>query len=120
MTHTSRRGARLRLDRIANPLGPPEWVFDAVANDDPAVEPDDALAQRLRERLGALAGVPASWIARRYAAASSSPITMRLSAPGLRMENTRIGSFWSRHSAKAVASITCRCLEMASSKLMLA
>jgi histidinol-phosphate aminotransferase len=63
MTHTSRRGARLRLDRIANPLGPPEWVFDAVANDDPAVEPDDALAQRLRERLGALAGVPASWIA---------------------------------------------------------
>ena len=33
---------------------------------------------------------------------SSSPITTRLSAPGLKIENTLIGSFWSRHSAKAV------------------
>ena len=29
------------------------------------------------------------------------------------MENTLIGSFWSRHSAKAVASMTCRLREMA-------
>ena len=39
-------------------------------------------------------------------------------APGLKMENTLIGSFWSRHSASAVASITLRFFTNASSKVM--
>ena len=34
------------------------------------------------------------------------------------IENTLIGSFWSRHSANAVASITCRLRAIASSKLI--
>src|SRR5688572_8403542 len=49
---------------------------------------------------------------------SSSPCTTRASAPGLMIENTLIGSFWSRHSANAVASITCRLRAIASSKLI--
>ncbi len=36
----------------------------------------------------------------------------------LKIENTFSGSFWSRHSAKAVASITCRLRDMASSNVM--
>ena len=38
------------------------------------------------------------------------PAPRACSAPGLKIENTLIGSFWSRHSANAVASITCRLL----------
>ena len=37
---------------------------------------------------------------------------------GAKIENTLIGSFWSRHSANAVASNTCRLRVIASSKLM--
>ena len=49
---------------------------------------------------------------------SSSPQTTRFSAPVLKMENTLIGNFWSRHSAKAVASMTARFLAIASLKLI--
>src|SRR5690606_38719003 len=49
---------------------------------------------------------------------SSSPSTTRRSAPGLLIENTLIGSFWSRHRAKAVASMTSSRRTMTSSKLM--
>jgi hypothetical protein len=49
---------------------------------------------------------------------SSSPITTRLSAPGLKIENTLIGSFWSRHSAKAVGVHHLQVAAIASSKLM--
>src|SRR6185312_17004094 len=49
---------------------------------------------------------------------SSSPSTTRLSAPGLKMLKTLMGRFWSRHSANAVASITCRFLPMASSNVI--
>ena len=37
---------------------------------------------------------------------SSSPSTTLVNAPALNMLNTQIGSFWSRHSVSAVASIT--------------
>src|SRR5690606_37210951 len=49
---------------------------------------------------------------------SSSPAMARRRAPGLLMENTLIGSFWSRQRANAVASMTSRRRTMASSKLM--
>src|SRR5690554_3482598 len=49
---------------------------------------------------------------------SSSPSTTRRKAPGLLMENTLIGNFWSRHSANAVASMTSSRRTMTSSKLM--
>ena len=49
---------------------------------------------------------------------SSSPHTTRVSAPVLKIEKTFRGSFWSRHSAKAAASITFRLRMMASSKVI--
>ncbi len=48
---------------------------------------------------------------------SSSPMTTRFSAPGMKIENTLSSMFWSRHSASAVASITLRFLTIASSKV---
>lgn len=62
MTLAMRHQSRIRLDLLANPFGPPEWVFDAFSSDDPFREPDGALADRLKERLGGLVGVPASWV----------------------------------------------------------
>src|SRR5690606_39767743 len=49
---------------------------------------------------------------------SSPPSTTLRNAPCLKIENTLTGSFWSRQSANAVASITCRFLAIASSKEM--
>lgn len=54
---------RIRLDAIANPFGPTEHIYDAIASDVQDGEPASALETRLREGLGRLAGVPASWIA---------------------------------------------------------
>lgn len=54
---------RIRLDVLANPHAPTDRVNDAISAADPRGESSDALATRLRERLGALAGVPPAWIA---------------------------------------------------------
>src|SRR5262245_58591869 len=48
---------------------------------------------------------------------SSAPVTIRFNAPRLYRLNTMIGSFWSRHSARAVASITPRFFVIASSNV---
>ena len=53
---------RIRLDLLQNPFGPTERVLDAIAADDPQLQSAADLEARLRERLGAIAGVPASWI----------------------------------------------------------
>jgi histidinol-phosphate aminotransferase len=53
---------RIRLDLLQNPFGPTERVLDAIAADDPHAQSVSDLEERLRTRLGALAGVPASWI----------------------------------------------------------
>jgi hypothetical protein len=50
---------------------------------------------------------------------SSSPMTTRLSAPCLKIENTVMGNFWSLQSANAVASMMPKLPCMASSKLIL-
>ena len=62
MFSSTRASARIRLDILTNPFGPSERVFDAIAADNPRDVPDAALADQLREELGALCGVPASWI----------------------------------------------------------
>jgi len=54
---------RIRLDALPNPYGPTERVWDAIASDDPARTSIDTLDRELRRRLGALAGVPESWVA---------------------------------------------------------
>lgn len=53
---------RIRLDILVNPYGPTDQVFDAIASDDPRAVADSVLADRLREELGLLAGVPSSWV----------------------------------------------------------
>jgi len=53
---------RVRLDLLANPFGPTDRVYDAISANDPYGESSESLANRLRDRLGASAGVPASWI----------------------------------------------------------
>lgn len=62
MHSSSREQARVRLDVLTNPFGPSERIFDAIASDNPREIPDATLVTRLREGLGALSGVPASWI----------------------------------------------------------
>lgn len=57
-----RAESRIRLDVLTNPFGPTDRVFDAIASDDPRQIPDAVLSAQLREELGALSGVPASWI----------------------------------------------------------
>ncbi|MGB3330318.1 MAG: aminotransferase class I/II-fold pyridoxal phosphate-dependent enzyme, partial [Thermomicrobiales bacterium] len=55
---------RYRLDLTANPFGPLDAVIDAIADIDSAswLLPAEAHESSLRARLGALAGVPASWV----------------------------------------------------------
>lgn len=53
---------KIRLDLVQNPYGPTERVFDALIADDPQARGDAELAETLRARLGALAGVPARWV----------------------------------------------------------
>jgi histidinol-phosphate aminotransferase len=62
MPSVSRSKTRVRLDVLTNPFGPSEQVFDAIASDDPGAVADSELADRLREQLGLLAGVPGSWV----------------------------------------------------------
>jgi histidinol-phosphate aminotransferase len=62
MFSPTRAPSRIRLDVLTNPFGPSERVFDAIASDNPRDVPDVTLATRLREELGVLCGVPASWI----------------------------------------------------------
>lgn len=55
---------RFRLDLLANPFGPSDAVIDAIASieSDAWLLPAEAEEATLRARLGALAGVPASWV----------------------------------------------------------
>lgn len=52
----------IRLDLLANPYGPSIRVQEALASADDLHLPQDERAERLRQRLAALAGVPASWL----------------------------------------------------------
>lgn len=61
-TSSLHASGRIRLDVLANPHTPTDRVYDAISTDDRHGESSDALAARLRERLGAQAGVPASWV----------------------------------------------------------
>jgi histidinol-phosphate aminotransferase len=56
--------ARFRLDLVANPFGPSDAVIDAIATIDSSawLLPAEEQEATLRARLGALAGVPASWV----------------------------------------------------------
>ncbi|MGC4107523.1 MAG: aminotransferase class I/II-fold pyridoxal phosphate-dependent enzyme [Thermomicrobiales bacterium] len=55
---------RFRLDLVANPFGPSDAVIDAIASVEPGswLLPAEEQEAALRVRLGALAGVPASWV----------------------------------------------------------
>jgi histidinol-phosphate aminotransferase len=53
---------QVRLDLLPNPYGPVERVIDAVSRFDGWTSLGDDPADLLRERLGARAGVPASWV----------------------------------------------------------
>lgn len=53
---------RVRLDVLANPYAPTDRVHDAIARDTSRSGSSEALVHTLRERLGRLAGVPATWI----------------------------------------------------------
>lgn len=55
---------RYRLDLTANPFGPADAVIDAIADIDSRswLLPADEQESALRVRLGALAGVPSSWV----------------------------------------------------------
>lgn len=59
MTYTDER---IRLDLVANPYGPSDRVWDAIAADDPRRTSTEALADELRQRLGSFVGVPSSWV----------------------------------------------------------
>ena len=54
--------SKIRLDLVQNPYGPTDRVLDAITADDPQARSAAELEETLRARLGALAGVPASWI----------------------------------------------------------
>lgn len=69
---------RFRMDSTINPCGTPPAVRDALAGPDRFPE-RDVLAGLLRQRLGALAGVPGSWVT---LAEGISPLTVALA--GLR------------------------------------
>jgi histidinol-phosphate aminotransferase len=55
-------GGPLRLDLLPNPFGPSIRVQEALAAQDDLHLHDHAREQRLKVRLGELAGVPAEWI----------------------------------------------------------
>lgn len=52
----------IRLDRLANPYGPIEPIIDAISRFDGWGRSSNDLADRLRGRLGALAGVGEDWV----------------------------------------------------------